>query len=190
VTKPAAPVKRVIVFTGMDFIDEKQHLLNIIAEHHTCVTVVLSGGAEPKSHLFGYQSDMDLTEALFTSLLLQAQSALVAEDVPFGDTARSFTLAYWRAYPGRIYTRLADVRARVRADAEKNRPGTALVLKGRKAEVDRLMKAEHPDTRNIRRKTAGRSRAGRAAGYNAASRANLGNTTGISGGSASRALAR
>lgn len=187
--KPGKP--RVIFFTGQDFTGHKQDLLHAVAEHNGCSTVVTStGGPEPRSYVFGYDSDLDLTEMLFTSLVLQAAHALLAEDIPFGDTPRSFNSAWWAAYANKIAYRLSNMRWAAEREAEKATPGTALVLKDRKAEVAAAVKAEFPDTRKVSRGSGGKSRAGRAAGYAAGSRASLGTGGSISGGSASRALGR
>lgn len=190
-SKPAAVGRRVIFFAGHDFIGRKQDLLHSIALHNACTTVVTSThGPEPKSFVFGYESDLDLTEMLYTSLLIQAANALIAEDVPFGENPRSFTTAWWSGYVGRIATRLHYSRRNAEADAEKANPGTALVLKDRAAEVEKAQKDEFPETRKVSRGRGGKSRAGRAAGYAAGNRASLGSGGSISGGSASRALSR
>ena len=75
--------RRVISFKGQDFIGHKQDLLHAVALHYLCSTVVTSTtGPDPRSYVFGYDSDLDLTEMLFTSLVLQAAHALLAEDIP------------------------------------------------------------------------------------------------------------
>src|SRR5260370_3773705 len=191
VSRPAVVGRRVIFLAGHDFIGHKQDLLHSIALHNACTTVVTgTHGPEPKSFVFGYESDLDLTEMLYTSLLLQAQNALIAEDIPFGENPRSFTAAWWAGYVGRIATRRYYSRRNAEADAEKSKPGTALVLKGRAVEVEKAQKAEFPETRKVSRGGGGKSRAGRAAGYAAGGRASLGSGGSISGGSASRALSR
>ena len=183
--------RRVIFFTGQDFIGHKMDLLHAVALHNGCSTVVTSAtGPQPRSYVFGYESDLDLTEMLFTSLVLQAAHALLAEDIPFGDTPRSFNSAWWAAYTNKIAYRLSNLRWAAERDAEKATPGTALVLKDRKAVVAAMVKEEFPDTRKVSRGNGGKSRAGRAAGYAAGSRATLGTPSGISGGSASRAIER
>jgi hypothetical protein len=183
--------RRIISFAGQDFTGHKQDLLHAVAEHNGCSTVVTSTtGPEPRSYVFGYDSDLDLTEMLFTSLVLQAAHALLAEDIPFGDTPRSFNSAWWAGYARKIAWRLYNSREAAERNAERATPGTALVLKDRKAEVAKAVKEEFPETRKVSRGSGGKSRAGRAAGYAAGSRATLGTPAGISGGSASRAIER
>jgi hypothetical protein len=191
VIKPTAVGRRIISFAGHDFIGHKQDLLHSVALHNACTTVVTETRiSEPRSFVFGYESDLDLTEMLYTSLLIQAQNALIAEDIPFGETPRSFTASWWTGYVGKIATRLYYSRGNAEVAAEKSQPGTALVLKNRKAEVEKAQRAEFPETRKVSRGRGGSSRAGRAAGYAAGSRASLGPAGSISGGSASRALER
>jgi len=175
--------RRVISFKGQDFIAQKQNLLQAVALHHLCETVVTSTtGPDPRSYVFGYDSDLDLTEMLFTSLVLQAAHALLAEDIPFGDTPRSFNSAWWAAYTNRISWRLHTSRDSAEKAAEKATPGTEVVLKDRRAEVALALKDEFPETNKVRRGAGGRSRAGRAAGYAAGSRAQLTNPTALGGG--------
>jgi Protein of unknown function (DUF2786) len=181
--------RRIISHKGQDHIGHKMDLLHAVAEANGCTTVVTEAtGPDPKSYLFGYDSDMDLAEMLFTSLLLQASQALAAEDIPFGDTPRSFNSAWWAAYGGRVGWRLYTQRGDAEARARKAKPKAELVLKDRRAEVASLVKADFPETRRVSRGSGGKSRAGRAAGYNAGNRAKLNAPAGISGGSASRAL--
>ena len=181
--------RRVVSFKGQDFIGHKQDLLNAIALHYLCSTVVTSTtGPDPRSFVFGYDSDLDLTEMLFTSLMVQAAHALLAEDIPFGDTPRSFNSAWWAAYVSRISWRLYNSRQTAEQDAEKATPGTAIVLKDRRAEVAAAVKEEFPETHKVNRGGGGKSRAGRAAGYAAGSRAQLTSPAGLANGGNSRAI--
>jgi hypothetical protein len=190
VTEPAKTAgKRVIMWDGKaEYAIHQSVLLNAIAEHNACAAVHTTGGIGERIVIFGYTTDLDLTEMLYTSLLLQAGNALAAEDIPFGDTPRSFCTAWWAAYASRIATRLSVMRADAERSAEAGKPGTAVILRQRKDAVMLARKADFPQTRAGRGARGGKSRAGRAAGYAAGSRASLGTGAGISGGSASRAL--
>jgi hypothetical protein len=188
--KPQTVGKRTIVFDNQDFVPVRQRLLHAVADHNNCTTVIIDRAQPPRSELFGFESDLDVTEMLYTSLIVQAANALIAEDVPFGETPRSFTSAWWAGFASRIGTRLYYSRLNAQKQAEAAEPGTAVVLKNRRDEVENAFRTEHPTTRTSRAGRGGRSRAGRAAGAAAGSRATLTTPGNISGGSASRALGR
>src|SRR5258708_4001798 len=130
-SKPKTVGRRVITFDNQDFVPVRQRLLHAVADHNNCTTVIIEGARPPRSEVFGFQSDLDVTEMLYTSLILQAANALVAEDVPFGESPRSFTSAWWAGFVSRVGTRLYYSRLRAQGDAEKAEPGTAVVLKNR-----------------------------------------------------------
>jgi hypothetical protein len=189
VSKPQVAGRQTVSFAGQDYVAQKQNLLHAIAEHHGCTTVVTGlSGPDPRSFVFGYQSDLALTDMLFTSLLLQAGNALITEDIPWGENARSFTTAWWTAYVSRISTRLYYSRHEAEHAAERSRPGTALVLADREAAVAKALRDEFPETRKTRRGHGGKSQAGRAAGYRAGSQASLGAGPALGGTVAGRAI--
>lgn len=184
------PGKRRIIYFEGDHIGRKQDLFYAVALHYLCdVVVTPARGSRPSAYLFGYDSDMDLTEMLYTSLILQAGHALLSEDIPFGDTPRAFNSAWWTAYTQRLAWRLRTSREATERARNKTKPGTDIVLKDRRAEVAAAVKEEFPETHRVRRGNGGKSRAGRAAGYQAGSRAQLTNPTALAGGD-SRAIER
>jgi len=60
----------------------KGHLLAGLAAALRCQSVLLSRRDERAAHIFGYASDIERTDILYTSLLVQMTRALAAQDVP------------------------------------------------------------------------------------------------------------
>lgn len=116
-------------------------------------------------HVFGYQSDIEWFEVLYTSLLLQG-----SRDSQHGD--RSYRTSFWYGFAGRVSERMKENRKHAEQDAE---PGTGLVLRDRESEVADAVSAEFP---RLRKSQGGR--VGSAAGYNggreSGGRADLGGT--------------
>src|SRR5205085_2626702 len=115
-------------------------------------------------HVFGYASDLERADILYTSLLLQMARGLAAAVVPAGVRSarawrRSWLLGFVTAVLGRI--RSAEERAAASAEAEAGQgPSTALVLADRAVVVRRQLEEAYPVTRRTRITYSGR-------GYNA-----------------------
>jgi hypothetical protein len=129
------------------------------------------------SSVVGFPSDVASVELLFTSLLVQAQSAMVnaAKTAPPGAQTRSrrFRSSFLRAYAMRIGERLEEINATVLSEAEAE-AGMALVpvLEERAHVVDEAFEALFPD---IRQRASGSTfdAAGWASGERAADQAKL-----------------
>ncbi|MFT4295871.1 MAG: DUF2786 domain-containing protein [Micropruina sp.] len=121
------------------YADAKALLLQTIAEHTRCRT--LFNAELAFSNVVGYADDLEAVELLFTSLLVQAQRALVEASAaaPPGARARSqaFRSAFLLGFSGRIGERLAEVRrvAYTSADAA----GFLPVLASRDTRIDEFM---------------------------------------------------
>ncbi len=102
------------------YLDTKSLLLQIVAEHSRCRAVFHTRYA--MSTVVGASGDVAGTELMFTSLLLQAQQALLAEGDKVGAGApqrsRSFRSSFLFAYANRIGERLAEANASVIAEAD------------------------------------------------------------------------
>jgi len=123
--------------------------------------------------VFGDEADLDAVELLFTSLLVQATRAMVAERPPAASpgATRSFRQSFLVAFAGRIAERLA--RAAGDEVARRGDGGGALVplLQARRDAAEAALRAAFPDVRTTR--VTARDRAGWAAGVRAADRAEL-----------------
>ncbi|GAA0330492.1 DUF2786 domain-containing protein [Actinoallomurus spadix] len=121
----------------------------------------------------GFPADLDAVELLFTSLLVQATSALVHEE---GDRARTraFRRAFLASYAVRVGERLTEAAAAAEHRAAAETPGTDLlpVLAARDRAVEDAMTAMFP--RLTGRRMSVSDRGGWLSGRAAADRADLG----------------
>lgn len=150
------------------------------------------GGRVPAVTVFGFGSDRERVELLYTSLLLQAARQL-AEVRPArpGESVAAYRRSWLYGFAARIHERLSEARDRalreqdgVRDGAEQ-RTATELVLADRGDRVDRAYAAEFPSLRRARRPSV--SGSGYRRGAAAAERADLGGTR-LSGAGRGRAL--
>lgn len=133
-------------------------------------------------HVYGYKSDLDKIEDMFTYMVQFGQfelNAAMAERDPFGEPLKSFTTQFWRGFASRLHTRISAMMAQAAKAAESDKPGTALVLVKREELVTRKFYAENPLLRKAA--TYVRRGSGYSAGQDAANRANLGNAGKIGG---------
>jgi hypothetical protein len=157
------------------YVDAKSMLLSAVAVHSRCRTVWEPGYA--LASVVGFAADLDATQTLFTSLLVQAQVSLRAASAsaPSGTRARSrgFRSAFLLAYGHRVGQRLDEINRGVIADAEAETGRSILpVLAARSARVDNAVdEIFGPLGRRRRRRAV--DAAGWASGVIAADRARL-----------------
>jgi len=125
-------------------------------------------------HLFGYGSDLERLELLFTSLLLQLTSGLARTPVPPGEHVAAFRRTWILGFAAAVHTRLeaAEQGAAAPADRAETGRSVALVLADRTATVERLLQETYPAVRPGRRRSL--QGGGYGGGYGAGSRADLG----------------
>jgi hypothetical protein len=162
-------------------------LLDRVARAHR-VRVVIgpdAGSGRRQCTLVGFPVDLDVVEVLFTSLLLQASTAMPHASA---ESARpkAFRRAFLLGYADVIGGRLAAVRAETDADADRGHPGAALVLADRAHQVEALFEREFPRLRSLRMSTS--SGGGLSAGRAAGARADLSSRSGRVGSAGHRAL--
>ncbi len=124
------------------YVDAKCLLLQTVAAAGRCQAVAMTELG--LSTVVGFADDVAAVELLFTSLLLQAQTALeeAARAAPAGTRARSqsYRSAFLQAYAGRIGQRLDEINAAVFADADPDEAEVFLpVLRSRADQVDDLV---------------------------------------------------
>jgi hypothetical protein len=127
-------------------------------------------------HLFGCESDLERTELLFTSLLVQASYGLAAAAVPAWEPLATFRRSWLAGFTQAVGRRLRDAEHRATAAADQSGPETsmALVLADRGDRVAQRVAEVYP-----RLGSAGPRRlmgSGAGAGYVAGQRADLGGT--------------
>ncbi|MQA87528.1 MAG: DUF2786 domain-containing protein [Streptosporangiales bacterium] len=173
---------RVIVVDPPYALDKTQ-LLGGVAEALRCRAVRRTHYAPPEFrkqlmvHLFGFGSDLERTELLYTSLLIQSANALASRPVPPWQQPAAFRRSWLAGFTSAVVARLREAERRAERQAERD-PGAgssvALVLADRTALVDRRMAEEYPRVRNAppRRLSGSGFRDGQDAGR----RADLGGT--------------
>jgi hypothetical protein len=133
----------------------RAHLLAGLAGAMRCQCILLSperGGA--RVHVFGYASDLERADILYTSLLLQMANGLTAAVVPARVSSprawrRSWLLGFVAAVVARV--KAAEDRAAAAASAtERSGPSTALVLADRSVVIRRNVEEAYPVTRKAR----------------------------------------
>ena len=137
----------------------KGHLLAGIAAALRCQCVLVDRQAGRGAHVFGYLSDLERADILFTSLLVQMARALAAQPVPAsrggGAKAwrRSWMLGYCSAVVARVRAAEEAAAAAASAAGETAAAGgmsTALVLADRSLTVRRQVESAYPRLRRTR----------------------------------------
>ena len=166
--------------------DVKRHLLGGLALALRCQCVQTRSPEGTRLHVFGYASDLERADVLFTSLLVQMARALAKQPVPgYGGAARawrrSWMLGYCTAVVARV--RAAEEAAVAAASAPDAGPGpasgpsAALVLADRSQVVQRQLTAAYPRLRKTRVTYSG---GGYGDGYREGQKADIGGSSKIS----------
>ena len=156
------PGNKIVVVDG-PYTTPKASLLGVVAKAFRCDAVQLIGQDRTrlKVHLFGFESDMEMVQLLYTSLLLQATHGAVRvekqTDYYGRSRTRSARSSYYLGFAYAVKQRLAESTAK--AEADTCAPGTALVLRSRQVAVKNAMSAEYPSL--VQRSV----RAGNSSGY-------------------------
>ena len=135
-----------------------------------------SEGSVTKLHIFGYASDIERAELLFTSLLLQAANGIARPTPEYGESVVSWRKAFFAGFSDVVRRRLKESEARAAASVPEARTGdvsTALVLKTREQRVVDACRCAYPNQTSGRR-TYRRYSSGGAAGRAAGERADIG----------------
>jgi hypothetical protein len=168
-----------LVATGNPWGRVKAHLLCGLGAALRCQCVILTTGDERRVHMFGYASDLERADLLYTSLLIQMWHGLAATPVPAQAPSvrawrRSWLLGFAAAVIARI--RAAEERAAGAAEAATRAgagggPSAALVLAGREEVIAGAVAREYPRLRRARVTYTG---SGYGAGYAQGQRADIG----------------
>ena len=158
----------------------KAHLLAGLAAALRCQCVLL-GRREPGSrvHVFGYLSDLERADILFTSLLVQMARALASQPVPAcGGGAKAWRRSWMLGYASAVVARVraaeeAAVASATASDDQAAAGGRSaeLVLADRALTVRRQAEHAYPRTRRTRVTYTG---SGYADGYREGQKADIG----------------
>jgi hypothetical protein len=157
---------------------DKAHLLTCVADPLRCQTVHTRAPSRYVVRVYGFASDLERVELLYTSLLVQATRQLVhiRPDTWYGEyeSVAAYRRSWLAGFAAAVYTRLqaAERCATREQSASASGTSTALVLRGRCEQVDAAVRAAHPGVRTMRRRSL--SGSGRAHGFDSGSRADLG----------------
>jgi len=165
---------------------DKANLLQEVAVQLRCASIqrtrYLAGVKQLSIHLFGFTSDLERTELLYTSLLLQATTGLARTTPPWGESVAAFRRSWLAGFTSAVANRLreAETRAQQQAaeqtgrTAEEGERSVALVLADRTKEAAEAMQDAYPYRRQVPPRSL--SGSGRGFGYLAGSRADLDGT--------------
>ena len=155
------------------------HLLCGLASAMRCQCVVLprtDPGA--RIHMFGFASDIERADILYTSLLVQMWQGLAAGDLPSWSRSprawrRSWLLGFATAVVSRVRAAEHKAAAEATAPAAASGSRTALVLADRRQVIRRNIDQAYPLTRKTRLTYSGD---GYGAGYAEGQKADIGST--------------
>ncbi|MEO3779337.1 DUF2786 domain-containing protein [Micromonospora sp. B11E3] len=164
------PVGDRVIEVVAPYARDKAGLLAAVADPLRCRCVRRHHGGGFAMHLFGFASDLERVDVLFTSLLVQAAHGLAATAVPAGEHPAAFRRSWLAGFAQAVGVRLRDAEAG--AVTEAGAPSVALVLADRSDRVQRRVAEVYPRLRTA----AARRLAGTGYGSGAAAgrRAELG----------------
>jgi hypothetical protein len=168
-----------VVEVGNPWARVQAHLLCGVAAAMRCQCVILPDpGPGTRIHIFGFTSDIERAEMLYTSLLLQMWQGLSQTEVPaWSRNTRSWRRSWLLGFASAVVSRVraAEEAAAGGADGPATPSGTttALVLADRSAVVRRSVEQAYPRIRKSRLTYTGN---GYGAGYSEGQRADIGAT--------------
>jgi hypothetical protein len=171
------PVGDRVVAVPAPYALDKTTLLATVARAMRCRTVRRKefgpGGYFYDMHLFGFDSDLERTELLYTSLLVQAAYGLAAAPVPGWESVAAFRRSWLAGFTHAVGQRLLEAERRAATAATvPEGPSVAVVLADRGRLVDRRVADAYPRLRSSApRRLMG---SGHAGGFAAGQRADLG----------------
>ena len=154
---------------------DKAHLLTNVADPLRCQTVHTYGHGRYMVRVYGFGSDLERVELLYTSLLVQATRDLMhVRPDTWGESTAAYRRSWLAGFASAVATRLHRAERRAAADQPTATDGTstALVLRDRTALVADAVTADYSRLRTMRHRTL--TGTGRSDGYASGARADLG----------------
>jgi Protein of unknown function (DUF2786) len=170
------PADRVID-VGNPWARVQAHLLCGLASALRCQCIILSRtGPGSRIHVFGFASDIERTDVLYTSLLVQMWQGLAAAPVPgWSKNPRAWRRSWLLGFAAAVVSRVRSAEHEAAARASTTSAGfgdrTALVLADRSQIIRRSVEQAYPVTRTSRVSYSG---SGYGAGYRQGQRADIG----------------
>jgi Protein of unknown function (DUF2786) len=166
----------------------KAHLLCGLGAAMRCHAVLLTTRNDGlKVHMFGYESDLERVDLLYTSILVQMSHGVAVQVVPDRASPRAWRRSWLLGFAAAVITRVKAAEAAAVSQSQRENPragsgmSTELVLADRSLVVKGALKAKYPKTRAVRSTYSG---TGYGSGYEKGQRADLG-TGRVGGGSRS-----
>ncbi len=153
------------------------HLLCGLAAALRCQCILLPASEGQRVHVFGYGSDIERADVLYTSVLIQMWHGLTAAQVPaWSDNLRAWRRSWLLGYAAAVIAKVRDAEQRRRAGAASEGPDrgssrAALVLADRSLVIRQHVARAYPVTRTARVTYTGN---GYGAGYAQGKRADIG----------------
>jgi hypothetical protein len=152
------------------------HLLCGLAAALRCQCILLPSGTGQRVHIFGYASDIERTDMLYTSVLVQMWHGLIATDVPASASSlrawrRSWLLGFAAAVIDKVQAAETLAERTASAAADDSHASAALVLADRSMVIRANVARAYPHTRAARLTYSG---SGYGAGYQEGKRADIG----------------
>lgn len=162
------------------YASHKATILHVVARANRCRMIQLRGrSGDLKAHVFGFQTDVEIVEMIFTSLLLQASGRMMRLErsaYRYRNDVRSRRASFLLGFAHEIRERLQAEASKAEAAAE---PGTELVLRDRMLDVTGAYRTAYPRIRTVRHSVG--SNSGYSAGRAAGAEANLHNRGTVGG---------
>jgi hypothetical protein len=133
----------------------KAHLLCGLSSSLRCQAILLSSSTGSKVHVFGFQSDLERLDVLYTSVLIQMWHGLTGAEVPSWSRSprawrRSWLLGFATAVISRVRAAEQAAASRATSAADSTGSRTALVLADRTQVIRGEAERAYPLTRTAR----------------------------------------
>src|SRR5499426_2976109 len=159
-----------VIDIGNPWAQVQAHLLCGLAATLRCQCVILPrSGPGSRIHVFGFASDIERTDVLYTSVLIQMWQGLAATQPPAWAHSprawrRSWLLGFATAVVARVRAAEEGAARRAAGTAAGDGRSAALVLADRTEVIERTLRAAYPVTRRSRVTDSGTARLGRPSG--------------------------
>jgi len=166
-----------VIDIGNPWARVQAHLLCGLAATLRCQCVILPRtGPGSRIHVFGFASDIERTDVLYTSVLIQMWQGLAATQPPVWAQSprawrRSWLLGFATAVVARVRAAEEGAAQRAADGAAGDGRSTALVLADRAEIIERTLRQAYPVTRRSRVTYSG---SGYGSGYAQGQRADIG----------------
>jgi hypothetical protein len=154
----------------------KAHLLCGLGAAMRCQCILLTTRTGLRVHIFGYDSDIERADVLYTSVLVQMSHGLATAIVPERASPRAWRRSWLLGFGAAVISRVKAAEQAAQATADQHQQAdagksTALVLADRSLVIRAAVQREYPVTRAARTTYSG---TGYGAGYEKGQRADLG----------------